>query len=353
MRASFHRPRDGDGGATLSGDWRLNVTDRLDLIARASGETQNTRFPSGDRTLASGIVGFAYQDGASFDAEVATGWRRVHTPGALEFDEITARARAGGVVSTAQYDVDAQYVDRSGKYDVRNASVRLELAIPLADRLLLQGHADARHEFGGGVREHREGGAVSFFARRVRLSRRGASARQAIEAAHAARDSGYFERASFRGPLDPSHRALRQRLSLRANGNDRLTSLADSLHAAEIDDRAVPLVSASFEASSVHLSGESSRVAGLGVALPWPAKWTFSAREQASRFLRLDLSRRRTAYGADLVSITKSIGLTLELHRELDLKVAVVHADPTPIERVRGFGSYRIFSVETVYAYGR
>ena len=352
-RTIFHPSESGDGGATVSAGWLRELRDDLDLKVRVSGETKSVRFPAEDRTQRAGLLRVFYQRSEKFEAELEGERRRVHTPGDLEFDETASRLRAAGTVRRGAYDLEARYVDRDGKYSVRNASFTVNAALPLSERLLFETADDVRHEIGGGVREYRASGAVSWFARRIRLARTGAAAKRAIDLARAAREDGYFERAGFDSLRETSHRDLRRRAALRGAVAARTAALARDLHEAEIDDRGVPLFGVSYEVTSRNLTGESSRSMGLNVSTPWPARFGFGRQDDATRFLRLDLLRRRTAYGVGLVGITKSAGLTLELNRELSLGASLTHADPTPIERVRGIGSYRIFSVGFDYAYGR
>ena len=352
-RFVFHPRRNGDGGVTVESHWTRNLSDRLDLTLGASGETKDVRFPGSDRSRRFGSLGLMYQKDERFDGEMEAGWRKLHTPGDLEFDETFGRIRAAGAVGRSQYDLEAVFVDRTGKYAVRNASYSAKAMIPLRPRLLLETAGDARQEFGGELREYRTGGAFTWFARRISLSRSETAAHRAIGAARAARANGYFERARFDLSTGVSHRDLRQRMSLRGEGDGDFERSARDLHEAEVNDRNVPLLGVSYEEASRKVTGESSRSLGINISAPWPARLSLAAREEVSAFLRLDLLRRRTMYGAGLVSVTKSAGLTLELNRELELRVSLAAADPTPAERLKGIGSYRILAIGVTHAYGR
>jgi hypothetical protein len=351
-RAVFHRRILGDGGATLEGGWRRNLSDDVDAEVRLGGETRNVRFPSYDRARRFAEIGFGYQPSERFEAQISGVLRRLHTRGELEFDEADVRVRIAGAVRRGVYDLSARSISRSGKYEVRDTSVAFETAVPLAARLVVEASGDARHEHGGGVREHRARGALTWFVRRARLSRTGPSAKRAFDLSRAATRGSFIERAQFDGTRETSHRDLRQRAALLPQRAE-LRAAVEELFAAEFDDRDVPLLGVSYETATRRLTGETSRAFGANVSLPWPARLSPRSSDAATRFLRLDVSRVRTEYGVGLVSIVRTAEVTAELNREIALRTSLGRSDPNPLERVRGYGAYTTFEVGARYTFAR
>jgi hypothetical protein len=70
-------------------------------------------------------------------------------------------------------------------------------------------------------------------------------------------------------------------------------------------------------------------------------------------FLRLDLERGRETSGASFRAITWAGSLAASLNREMDLVLRYRHADPTPLDLIRGIGKRRTIELSYVHAFGR
>jgi hypothetical protein len=328
--------------------WRLgqSVSVRLspdfELLGGIAGDTRLTPF------LRSSSLGFLWQRGMRWEASGEYVHARERTAAHAD------NTRDSGVVALvaqwgpAELSGGARLDDVRGRFPRRQTETDAGLRFSLAPRLLLEGGARTRLERGTRASHHYDA-ALTWFGRRFHLPRTGAAAQRSLALARRATELGYNERRVFG---EDERRAQRERLSLAREREELLDDLA-GLYRAQVEERPLPLLGFELVDEADALEGTQTRIARVLIGVPWPLGWPWRAGAPEVPFLRLDLERERLLSGPRIPSVTYTATLTLELNREMDLRVSWARIEPSPLDLIRGIGRRRTFTLSYVYAFGR
>ncbi len=352
LELDLRRRAEGEGrGLIVSGLGAGRLSPDLELVARFVGDTRPSprRLELPERFLRAASLGLLWQRGDSLEAFAEAGRSRVRTPGGLEFERDELALDAGGAWRGAELTGELGYEHARGRFPQRQWRLAGETRVPLAGRLLAELATRQRFEPGLQRVTHAYAGALGLFARRVRLSRAGESARREALLARQAQARGYQERRVF-GAAEILEQ--RRRLALGATRAALAEDLA-ALHRAQLDERLVPLLGLEASLSDNAVEGLTSRRYGVVFGLPWPPAWPWRARESAAPFLRLTLARRRDTYASGLIARGNEVTLEVDLSRETLLSVRWQRPGLTPLDLVRHTGRAQIFEIAYSYAFAR
>ena len=332
----------GARGWRLGQSLSLRLSPDFELLGGIAGDTRRTPF------LRTSSLGFLWQRGTRWEAFGEYVHARERTAAHAD------NTRDSGAVSLvaqwgpAELSGGARLDDVRGRFPRRQTETDAGLRLSLAPRLLLEGGARTRLERGTQLTHHYDA-ALTWFGRRFHLPRTGAAAQRSLALARGATELGYNERRVFD---DDSRRAQRERLSL-ARQRDALLEDVVGLYRAQVEERPLPLLGFELVDEANALEGTKTRIARLLVGVPWPLGWPWQAGGPEVPFLRLDLERERLFSGPRIPSITYTAALTLELNREMDLRVSWARIEPSPLDLIRGIGRRRTLTLSYVYAFGR
>ncbi len=340
--------------ASLLGAGRLS--NDLELLGRFVGDSRPlpARVPFGpqddvrDRFARAGSLGLLWQRGTRFEGLLEVARARVRTSGGLEFERDSAAAHAVGLVPLGELEGGLQVDQSRGRFPRSELSPHLDVRLR-HHRWLFEGGARGRLERGNTWVARDSSAALTLHARRVRLAREGPAAQRVLALARRANTLGYNER---REVDDDGRRALRERLALSPEGTHLREDLA-ALHAAQVEQRNVPLLGLEWRDSLERVEGVRTRAWRALVGVPWPPAWPWAAREGAAPFLTLEAERRRDVYGLGLPVVSHELALTGHLSRDLDVRLRWRRSDPTPLDIVRAQGRPRILEFQALYVLGR
>jgi hypothetical protein len=332
--------RDWAFGPTL----QVRLTDDVELTGWVEGDSARPTGRSVTELGASALL----QRGAWLEAGLrlarqyvvtAAGENRVDTGQA----SLVARLARGELVVLGLLE------DVAGRFPRRESEAAFGLRLPLAGRLLLEADASGRFDLEAGALRHEAGGSIEQHGRRVTLPRSGRAAERSLALAREATARGEYELRAFD---ENGQRAQRERLSLSRHAGELVASMED-VYRAEVEERALPLLGVSGRLRENRFTGERTSLAGALVGVPWPPAWPWSASEDGTPFLRLDLEHAWVTTASHFRSETDRVSLTVSLSREMDLVLRYVRAEPASLDVIRGIGTRRSLSAEYVYARGR
>jgi hypothetical protein len=344
----------GDHSWVLEPSLSFRVTSEVEVEAWTVADTQRP----GARLVTELGGDASWQHGSRFAAfaELARNYELIATGVEDRRDEnrrdtglLVAVAQLGRAEVTGRVSLE----DVSGRFPRRNTDASLQARVPLAARLLLEGHGRYRFDNGAGQLVREYGGALTWFGRRVTLPRAGRSAERAVALARNATRLGEYELYAF----DPEAlREQRQRLALSPQ-REELREQMRAVYRSEVEERQLPLVGVAYHESFDTLSAQELRTARVFVGMPWPPALPWRAGEGSVRFLELayqhewhttaEASSTPQRSGSDLVT------LTVALNRELDFVVGWSHAQPTALDIIHGVAEHERFTASFVYARGR
>lgn len=331
-------------GALLEQALAVRVTRDLEAQAWVVGDTGRPD----DRLLREAAVGLFWQRAAGLEAS----GEFIRT---YESTEAGENRRDGGYASLlaqlgpAELSAGGSIEETSGRFPRREGDAHGEARVTLAPRLLLEAGARGRFEAGAGTRLHEYRGRVSWLARRYRLPRAGELGRRAVALAGRASDAGEYELRAFD---ENAIRAQRERLSL-SPGREALREDMDALYRAQVAERLVPLLGASFLEREDAFAGEHTVAAGVFAGVPWPPAWPWRASEGSVPFLLLTLEREQRTTATSFRADASTARLTVALSRELDLLARFTRSEPSALDLIRGIGRRNTFELSCVYARGR
>jgi len=338
-------------GPTGADGWRLGPTVQfrlapdLELYAYATGDTARPQ----DRFLTKFGAGATWQRGAWLEAAGEYARRYEVTEAGSENEVETGRLSVVAQVGRAEVEAEGGLSDTAGRFPRTDGDTAGRLRLPLAPRLLFEGHANARFENRAGSLGHEYGGSLTWLGRRYRLPRAGLVGERAVALARQATQAGEYELRHFG---EESLRAQRERLSLSPHAAE-LREAMEASYRAEVEERLVPLLGVEVRERRDVFSGERGIAARVLVGVPWPLSWPWQAGETCVPFLRLEAERERVTTATSFESHSDQAWLTVSLDRELDLVVRYSRAEPTALDVVRGIGVRKTFALSLAYARGR
>lgn len=335
LLASLALDRRGEGqGRGVVGEARLALRlDRdLELLAGyvEDSDPDNTVVLAG-RVVRGGSLGALWQRGTRLELGGELARERLRTSGF--FDEDRTRVAAAAVFSprVAALGLETTFEDVGGRFARRQWLVETDNQVRLLPRLVLSQASRTRYEPGIGAFENRFGGGLTLFARRHTFPRSGEAARRMRELAYRAYGLGLNER---RAPGEDGRRAFRERLAL-APDRGALREDLLGLHAAQADERNVPLLGAEVSRGYNETSGTTDwRWQGV-LGVPWRPLWPWQSRDDAVDFLRLEYEGTRTHYKPGVVAVDHSVNLRAFLNRELEAFFGWTKPGVTPADIIR------------------
>lgn len=349
VHADVTRRRE-EAGAAWVADLRFagRVSQDWELLAGVMRDGDRSAGP-GRRHLDNAFLGFLYQGGEHVELRGELARYRVLTDGGDEIEGGFLGLDAVGRVWTGEVSGRVAWEDPRGRFGFDDVQVEAGLRLPLLDRLLVEASTHQRWQGGAGRIAHGLRGGVSLHARRVTLPRFGDAARRTTALARRGVELGYNER---RAHGEGGRRELRERLSL----SPRRAELADDLAAlyqAQVDERIVPVLGVELVHEQDLLRGERRREYRAFLGLPWPLASPLRPGRGATPFLEVDYAHVERSFEAGFVSVSRELGLTARLSRELELLLRWGREGQAPFDLVRNVGRPRRIDFAIVYAYGR
>jgi hypothetical protein len=347
LQAERRPPQDG-GGWALDGELALRLSQDLEAFVSAHTDPRPGRSAPA-RPLGQQRLALLWQKGTRLDLGAAVSHGERRTEAGFDLESLRTSASATGLVWTSEINAELGHERTRGALPRSEAFAHASLSSVVAGRLLAEARSRNRWEPGVLWFEHELGFSLRLHARRVRLARSGDAARRTLELSRRARAFGYSERRVYD---EDGRRELRERLALSPRRSELAHELL-ALHQAEIEERNVELLGASFTERVDSVTGTKRRLFEAALALPWPVRRPWRHDDTAVRFLSARYVQERARYANGFRSRTHSASLTAELSREMALSLRWRRPGLSPFDVSLVRGRHASWELEYVYALGR